>query len=190
MKTRCFGTGEPLYERYHDEEWGHPLPDSPDERELFERLSLEGFQAGLSWLTVLRKRDTLRAAFADFVPQRVAAFTEDDVARLMGDPGIIRNRAKIKATINNAATLIELHESGQRLSDIVAAYAPPRSSSPPASLAEVPTATEQSQALSRHLKKLGFKFVGPTTLHALQQAIGLADGHVAGCWLAAAGSED
>ena len=120
VKVRCFGAGDPLYEAYHDEEWGRPVADSPDERELFERVCLEGFQAGLSWITVLRKRDAFRAAFAGFDPAVVAEFGDDDVTRLMADAGIVRNRLKIEATVTNARALLALHDEGERLADLVA----------------------------------------------------------------------
>lgn len=184
-RNRCFGTGDPLYEQYHDEEWGHPVADTPDERELFERLSLEGFQAGLSWLTILRKRQAFRQAFKAFDPAKVAKFTDADIERLMGDESIIRNRAKILATIGNARALLALHERGQRLDDLFAEHAPapsdPENHSPTA-----PGFTPESTALSKKLKGLGFRFVGPTTMQATMQALGIADGHAPGCWLAAA----
>lgn len=183
-RTRCFGTGDELYEAYHDEEWGRPFGDSPDERELFERLCLEGFQAGLSWLTVLRKRDAFREVFGGFEPAVVARFDDDDVERLMGDPRIIRNRAKILAAVGNARVLLTMHADGERLGDLIAHHAPPPRERPPASADEVPGRTDQTEALSRALKKRGFRFVGPTTLYALMQASGLVDDHVEGCWLA------
>lgn len=185
-KVRCFGADDPLYRKYHDEEWGRPLPDTPDETAMFERLCLEGFQAGLSWITVLRKREAFRAAFAGFDPERVAAFTEDDVERLMTDTGIVRNRAKIAAAIGNAKALLALHDDGARLTDLIAGYAPPARPQPPLTFADVPAQTDGSAALSKDLKKRGFRFVGPTTLYALMQAVGMVDDHIAGCWLAAA----
>jgi DNA-3-methyladenine glycosylase I len=184
-KVRCFGAGDPLYEAYHDEEWGRPVADSPDERELFERVCLEGFQAGLSWITVLRKRDAFRAAFAGFDPAAIAEFGEDDVARLMDDAGIVRNRLKIEAAITNAQALLALHDAGERLADLVVAHTPVARERPPLSFADVPAQTPESQALSKAMQKRGFRFVGPTTMYALLQAVGAVDDHIQGCWLAA-----
>lgn len=186
-RQRCFGTGDPLYEAYHDDEWGRTVGDSPDERELFERIALEGFQAGLSWITVLRKRPAFREAFHGFVPAQVAAMGDDDVEALMGDPGIVRNRLKIRAAIGNARALLALHEDGGRLADVVARHTPPPRDAAPQP-GEVPGSTPESVALSRDLKKLGFRFVGPTTMYALLQAVGAVDDHVAGCWLADTGA--
>lgn len=182
-RIRCFGSGDPLYEKYHDQEWGKPVADSPDERELFERLALEGFQSGLSWITVLRKRDAFRKAFKDFDPTAVAAFGEGDVERLMQDAGIIRNRLKIEATVNNAKALVALHEEGKRLVDVVTAHAPEPRPRRPVTHDEVPSSTPESVALSKALKRLGFRFVGPVTLYATWQAIGAVDDHLEGCWL-------
>lgn len=184
-RVRCFGAGDPLYQAYHDEEWGRPLADSPDEHELFERLALEGFQAGLSWITVLRKREAFRAAFAGFDPSVVAEFGEADVARLVADTGIIRNRLKIEATIGNAKALLRLHAEGQRLADIVARHTPKPRGHAPLTFADVPTQCDESVALSKELRRHGFRFVGPTTMYALLQAIGAVDDHIQGCWLAA-----
>lgn len=181
-KQRCFGTGDPLYEAYHDEEWGRPVAETPDEHELFERIALEGFQAGLSWITILRKRDAFRSAFLDFHPEAVAAFTEDDVTRLMNDASIVRNRLKITATISNARTLLGMHERGERLADVIAAHSPPARAHAPAP-GEVPGSSPESVALSKDLLRRGFRFVGPTTMYAALQAIGAVDDHVAGCWL-------
>jgi DNA-3-methyladenine glycosylase I len=175
--TRCFGDGDPLYERYHDEEWGRPVHD---ERGLFEKLSLEAFQSGLSWITILRRRETFRAAFANFDPERVAAFGARDVERLLADPGIIRNRAKVDATIANARATLALREADERLADLVWDHRPhPRPA--PASFADVPATVPESAALARLLKRRGFRFVGPTTLYALMQACGLVNDHLAGC---------
>ncbi len=183
-RIRCFGDGDELYERYHDEEWGRELPDSPDERELFEKLSLEGFQAGLSWITVLRKRDAFRSAFSDFRPKEVAALGDADVEELMNNPGIIRNRAKIEAARSNAQALLRLHEQGLRLRNIVSEHAPPPRSEPLPSIEAAPASTPESAQLSKRLKSLGFRFVGPTTMYALMQSMGLVDDHIATCWLA------
>jgi DNA-3-methyladenine glycosylase I len=175
---RCWWCGDdPLYVRYHDTEWGVPVTD--DVR-LFEKLSLEGFQAGLSWLTILRKRPAFREAFAGFVPERVAAFGESDVVRLLGDAGIVRNRAKIEATIHNARRYVALAESSQSLSEIVWSHAP-RTSTVPRTRADVPSVTPESRGLARELKRRGWRFVGPTTAYAFMEAMGLVDDHVEGC---------
>jgi DNA-3-methyladenine glycosylase I len=175
--TRCFGDGDPLYAAYHDDEWGQPVRD---ERGLFERLCLEGFQSGLSWLTILRKRDAFRAAFADFDPDAVAAFGDGDVERLMADAGIVRNRAKIEATIANARATVALRETGGSLVDTIWGHRPgPRAA--PQAWGDVPAQTPESKALSRELKARGFRFVGPTTLYAAMQACGLVNDHLEGC---------
>jgi DNA-3-methyladenine glycosylase I len=188
--ARCFGDGDPLYEAYHDDEWGLEVRG---EQELFERVSLEAFQSGLSWITVLRKRPAFRAAFAGFDPRAVAAFGDDDVARLLADEGIVRNRAKIAATIANAQAVLALWAQGRTLSELVWSYAPeaPATGSAttgstaavgrPATWAEVPSQTDGSRALARELKEAGFKFVGPTTAYATMQACGLVDDHLATC---------
>ncbi|MDO5093783.1 MAG: DNA-3-methyladenine glycosylase I [Propionibacteriaceae bacterium] len=180
---RCFGSGDPLYEAYHDQEWGRSVPDSPHESALFERLVLEGFQSGLSWVTVLRKREAFRAAFAGFDPTKVAAFTAEDEQRLLADQGIIRNQAKIRAAIGNAQALLRLHADGLRLADLLAKHAPAPRPEPPRTLADVPGSTAESKALSQRLKKLGFRFVGPVTMYATMQAIGLVNDHLADCWV-------
>lgn len=182
-KVRCFGSGDEQYARYHDEEWGRPVEDSPDERELFERLCLEGFQAGLSWLTVLRKREAFRRAFAGFDPAVVAAFGDEEVEALMGDAGIIRNRMKIAATIGNARALLALHEEGGRLRDLIESHRPARHRRP-LTFADLAASTPESAALSKELKRRGFRFVGPTTVYALMQALNVVDDHLAGCWVA------
>jgi DNA-3-methyladenine glycosylase I len=176
---RCFGTGDPLMEAYHDEEWGLPVHG---EAALFERLALEGFQSGLSWAIVLRKRPGFRAAFADFDPVAVAGFGDDDVARLLADPGIVRNRLKIEATLRNARALVALHESGRTLDEVVWAHRPAEARPRPATWADVPSTSPESVALARELKSLGFRFVGPTTAYASMQACGVVDDHLAGCW--------
>lgn len=181
-KKRCFGNGDELYERYHDQEWGRPLEGSDDERELFERLALEGFQSGLSWLTVLRKRPAFREAFDDFAPELVAAYGDEDVERLMNDAGIIRNRLKIDATIHNARALVALHEQGLRLADIIEEHRP-TAHARPTSVDGPNGSTPESAALAKRLKKLGFKFVGPTTMYALMQAVGIVDDHAEDCWI-------
>lgn len=178
-RARCAWVGDdPEYARYHDEEWGVPLHG---DRPLFEKMSLEGFQAGLSWITILRKRPSFREVFAGFEPDAVAAFGEDDVARLMQDAGIIRNRAKIEATISNAR-LVQSLEPGE-LDAFMWSFAP-ASHRAPRSFAEVPATTPASDALSKALRKRGFRFVGPTTMYALMQSAGMVDDHVDGCWRA------
>ncbi|GAA1704904.1 DNA-3-methyladenine glycosylase I [Microbacterium sediminicola] len=174
---RCGWVGADLeYCRYHDEEWGRPLHG---DRALFEKLSLEGFQAGLSWITILRKRPRFREAFDGFVPQRVAAFGPDDVERLMRDAGIVRNRAKIEATISNAALVSEMADG--ELDALLWSFAPPPRSDRLSSLSAVPAVTAESEALSKTLRKCGFRFVGPTTMYALMQSSGMVDDHVVGC---------
>lgn len=178
--VRCFGDGDPLYEAYHDEEWGRPVGG---ERELFERISLEAFQSGLAWITILRKRENFRAAFADFDPEAVARFTSRDAARLLDDAGIVRNRAKIDATIANARALIALREAGEDLAALVWSHAPPARSRrrAPRSFGDVDSQTPESAALAKALKARGFRFVGPTTAYAAMQACGLVNDHLARC---------
>ncbi|PZE35424.1 DNA-3-methyladenine glycosylase I [Curtobacterium sp. MCPF17_031] len=166
---------DPMLRAYYDTEWGMPVRD---ERGVFERLSLEAFQSGLSWRTILAKRPAFRAAFADFDPDVVAHFGDDDVARLLGDAGIVRNRAKIAATITNANATVTLRADGG-LADFVWSFRPtdtPR----PRTAAEVPTTSPESTALSKALRKRGFAFVGPTTMHALMEALGVVDTHLLG----------
>ena len=171
---RCpWGTSAPEYIAYHDEEWGKPVRD---DQGLYERLCLEAFQSGLSWLTILRKREAFRAAFADFDLVRVAAFGEDDVARLMADAGIVRNRMKIDAAIANARAALELDS----LTELLWSFAPePRPA--PRTIADVPAVTPESTAMAKELKRRGFRFVGPTTAYALMQACGLVNDHLDGC---------
>ena len=176
---RCPWAGDdPLYVRYHDEEWGRPVTE---ETGVFERICLEGFQAGLAWITILRKREAFRAAFDGFDPARVARYGDRDVARLLADPGIVRHRGKIEATIGNARALVALHAQGGSLADLVWAHAPARPGPAPRTLADVPAQTVESAALSRALKAHGFRFVGPTTAYAAMQAMGVVDDHLAGC---------
>lgn len=177
-RLRCpWAVGTPDYCAYHDNEWGVPLHG---EVALFERLSLEAFQSGLSWLTILRKRDAFRRAFAGFQPATVAAFTDGDVARLLTDPGIIRNRAKIEATVRNARAVTEL---GEDLDGLLWSYAPdPAGRHPPRTMAELPTRTRESEAMASMLRRRGFTFVGPVTCHALMQATGMVDDHLIGCF--------
>jgi len=166
---------DPLMREYYDTEWGMPVRD---ERGLFERISLEAFQSGLSWATILRKRPAFRVAFADFDPDTVAAFDGADVERLMGDAGIVRNRRKVEATIGNARATVALREDGG-LVDLVWSFRPAQTPAP-ASYDEVPTRTAESLALSKELRRRGFSFVGPTTMFALMEAVGIVDTHLLG----------
>ncbi len=176
--ARCSWAGAtPDYLVYHDQEWGRPVHG---ETPLYERIALEAFQSGLSWLTILRKRDGFRRAFDGFDPDRVAAYGEDDVARLMADASIVRNHAKVRATITNARAVVRLRDQGG-LDGLVWSFAPDGDRPRPASVADVPATTAESVALSKALKRNGFVFVGPTTAYAAMQACGLVDDHVAGC---------
>jgi DNA-3-methyladenine glycosylase I len=175
-RPRCaWAVSAPEYVAYHDEEWGRPVHDDDA---LFERLCLEAFQSGLSWLTILRKRPAFRDAFAGFAIPRVAAFDERDVERLLADVRIVRNRAKVLAAIANARAALALAPAG--LGELIWSFAPPRRPRP-AHREDVPASTPESTALARELKRRGFRFVGPTTAYALMQACGLVDDHVAGC---------
>jgi DNA-3-methyladenine glycosylase I len=179
--TRCaWGNSAPEYIAYHDEEWGTPLHGDDA---LFERLCLEAFQSGLSWLTILRKRPAFRAAFSGFAIDAVAAFTDDDEARLMADAGIVRNRAKIAASIRNARAAQELPEG---LDALLWSFAPTPPRPRPATLSDVPATSPESIAMAKELKRRGFVFVGPTTAYALMQATGMVDDHVADCFRAEA----
>lgn len=174
--ARCaWGASTPDYVPYHDREWGRPLRGDDA---LYERMTLEAFQSGLSWLTILRKRPAFRLAFDDFRIEAVAAYGEADVTRLLADAGIVRNRAKVEAAIANARAALELPEG---LSALIWSYAPPPRAARLASFAEVPAVTPESTALAKALKKRGFRFVGPTTAYALMQATGMVDDHLAGC---------
>jgi len=176
--ARCAWPGvDPLYVAYHDDDWGRPVTD---ERELFEKLILDGAQAGLAWITILRKRESYRRAFEGFEPARIAAYDEVDVARLMADPGIVRNGAKINAAIGNARALLEMHEAGETLSGLVWAHAPaaPRGVR---TGQDYMAATPESEALSKALRQRGWKFVGPTIVYAFMQAVGVVNDHVDGC---------
>lgn len=166
---------DPLMCDYYDTEWGMPIRD---EQGLFERISLEAFQSGLSWATILRKRDNFRAAFSQFDPELVAKFTDADIERLMEDAGIVRNKRKILATINNAKATLQLREKGG-LVDFVWSFKPAKTAQPE-TLEEIPTQSPESVALSKALKKEGFSFVGPTTMFALMEAIGIIDTHLVG----------
>ncbi len=176
--------GDPLYRAYHDEEWGRP---SRDERHLFEMLVLEGAQAGLSWSTILRKRAGYLRAFAGFDPAVVAGFGEADVTRLLGDAGIVRNRLKVESAVANARAVLALRDGGETLAGLLWTLVggAPRDRRA-ANLGELPAETAESQAMSRELKRRGFRFVGPTVCYALMQAAGLVNDHVVGC---AAGEE-
>jgi DNA-3-methyladenine glycosylase I len=172
-RLRCFWAGSaPEYIAYHDEEWGRPVRS---DQGLYERMTLEAFQSGLAWITILRKREAFRAAFANFEIARVAEFDEQDVARLMADAGIVRNRLKIEAAIANARAAVDVS-----LAELIWSFAPaarPR----PRTRAEVPATTPESKALAKELKRQGFRFVGPTTAYALMQACGLVNDHLEGC---------
>lgn len=176
-KIRCpWSEGSQLYRDYHDNEWGKPLHGDDA---MFERMCLEAFQSGLAWITILRKRPAFRSAFAGFAIERVAAFGDDDVARLLADPGIVRNRAKIEASIANARVAADLDIG---LDELIWSFAPaarPR----PRMIAEVPATTPESIALAKELKRRGFRFVGPTTAYALMQATGMVDDHLMDCWV-------
>jgi DNA-3-methyladenine glycosylase I len=179
-RRRCWwGASTPDYERYHDEEWGRPVRD---ERGLYERMVLEGFQSGLSWLTILRKRENFRAAFANFDIETVAKFGKRDVTRLLGDVGIVRHRGKIEAAIANAKAAAAMHAAGESLSGLIWSHAPAGRRRAPRSLDDLPAVTPESTALSKELKKRGFRFVGPTTAYATMQACGVVNDHLAGCF--------
>ena len=174
---RCWSTADPAYVEYHDREWGRPVTD---ERGLYERLCLEGFQSGLSWLTILRKRPAFRAAFAGFDPETVARFGERDVKRLLDDAGIVRHRGKIEATIANARATLALREAGTPLPQLVWSHRPANGRAP-RSPADWQASTPESAALSKQLRAAGFRFVGPTTVYATMQACGVVNDHLADC---------
>jgi DNA-3-methyladenine glycosylase I len=185
-RPRCWwagsaATADPLMVEYHDSEWGVPVNDEAD---LFERLALESFQAGLSWSTILRKREAFRSAFRGFRPEVVAAFMPDDVDRLMGDASIVRNRAKILATIGNAKAFAETSAAFGSFDAYLATIVerPPRRLPPTATGADIPATTAASDALSRDLRRRGFRFVGSTIVYAFMQSVGLVDDHLPGCW--------
>jgi DNA-3-methyladenine glycosylase I len=167
-----------LYRDYHDQEWGRPLHDGVA---LFERMNLEAFQSGLSWLIILRKRENFRRAFSGFDIEKVARYTDADVQRLLADDGIVRNRAKIEATIANARAAASLG-SPDVLSELLWSFAPPPRPRP-ADGSEIPSASTESKAMARELKRRGFRFVGPTTAYALMQATGMVDDHIRACWV-------
>ena len=177
--ARCaWGATDPEYRRYHDEEWGTPQHDPV---RLFEKVCLEGFQSGLSWITILRRRPAFREVFHDFDVHQVAEMTDAEVERLLGDARIIRHRGKIEATIQNARATLELDRP---LDELLWSFAPPPRDRSPVSFAEVPATTPDSEAMSKALRKLGFRFVGPTTMYALMQAASMVDDHLAGCFRA------
>jgi DNA-3-methyladenine glycosylase I len=176
---RCrWGAAPPEYAAYHDDEWGRPVTD---DTRIFEKLSLEGFQSGLSWLTILRKRDGFRQAFAGFDPAKVSRFGARDIERLLGDANIVRHRGKIEATIANARATLSVQADGCSLSDLVWSFAPTGRRRAPRALAEIPAVTDESTALSKELRRRGFRFVGPTTAYAAMQSLGLVNDHLAGC---------
>ena len=180
-RRRCWwGGSTPDYVGYHDQEWGRPVTD---DRGIYERLVLEGFQSGLSWLTILRKREGFRAAFADFDVETVARFGKRDVTRLLADASIVRHRGKIEAAIANAKAAAALDVG---LAELVWSHAPSGRRRAPGALGDIPAITQESTALSKELKRRGFRFVGPTTAYAAMQACGIVNDHVAGCWVRAA----
>ena len=180
-RVRCgWAAHDAEYRRYHDEEWGRPLHG---DRALFEKISLEAFQAGLSWITILRRRPAFRSAFEGFDIDAVADFGEADIERLLGDPGIIRNRAKIVATIQHARVTRDLVAgSPGALDALMWSFAPTTARARPTDYRGIPAVTPESEAMSAALRGLGYRFVGPTTMYALMQSAGLVDDHLAGCW--------
>lgn len=180
-KRRCgWVSADALYLDYHDTEWGVA---EHDDRALFEKLILDGFQAGLSWLTILRKRDAFRKAFGRFEPERIARYRADKLARLMADPGIVRNRAKIEATVGNARAYLDLRDKGQRFAPFLWQFTDGQTIiNHWKSLGQVPVETRESRAMSKALKEAGFRFVGPTICYAFMQAIGMVDDHLADCF--------
>ncbi|MEZ5377413.1 MAG: DNA-3-methyladenine glycosylase I [Acidimicrobiales bacterium] len=177
--ARCgWGASTPDYVDYHDHEWGRPVLDRTT---LFEKLCLEGFQSGLSWITILRKRENFRAAFAGFDPNLVAAFDDDDVERLLADAGIVRHQGKIRSTINNAQAVLAMEANGEQLQDLMWSHRP-KTRHRPATMSEVAATTPESVALAKALKRRGFSFVGPTTAYAAMQAMGIVNDHMVGCW--------
>jgi DNA-3-methyladenine glycosylase I len=182
-RRRCWwGGDDPDYVAYHDDEWGRPLHD---ERALYELLCLEGFQAGLSWITILRKRPAFRTAFAGFDIATVAAFDEEDVARLLADAGIVRHRGKITASIDNARAVQSMHAAGTSLEEVLWSHAPTPRPRPLQNRSEIPAETPASKELAAVLRRWGMRFVGPTTVYAFMQSAGLVDDHLAGCHRAA-----
>jgi len=178
---RCaWCVSDPQYMKYHDTEWGKPVTD---DQKLYEKLCLEGFQAGLSWLTILRKRENFREAFQSFDPEKVAKFTSRDITRLMKNEGIVRNRMKIEATIANAKATLRVQDELDSLSTLIWSFAPKKPKRAPRTLSDIPTTSPESVALSKELLKCGFKFVGPTTMYAAMQSLGLVYDHLATCFV-------
>ena len=178
-RRRCsWGAAPPDYLDYHDREWGRPVGD---EIRLYEKLCLEGFQSGLSWLTILRKREGFRAAFAGFDPEQVARFGSRDVTRLLRDASIVRHRGKIDAAIANARAVLAMHDDGRSLASVVWSHEPRGRRRAPKAFADLQAQTIESQALAKELKGYGFRFVGPTTAYAAMQSLGLVNDHLAGC---------
>ena len=176
---RCWWCGDdPIYVAYHDDEWGVPVHD---ERELFEKLILDGAQAGLAWITILRKRDGYRRAYEGFDPERIAAYGDDDVARLLADPGIVRNRQKVAASVGNARALLAMHDHGETLDHLVWSHAPTQHTRPTGP-DDIPATSAESDALSKALRARGFTFVGSTIVYAFMQAVGVVDDHVVTCF--------
>jgi DNA-3-methyladenine glycosylase I len=185
--ARCpWGASTPEYQRYHDEEWGRPVGD---DNRVLEKLCLEGFQSGLSWLTILRKRDGFRRAFASFDPTEVARFDDSDVERLLQDAAIVRHRGKILATVGNARATLAMREQGISLAGVFWQHEPPRRGRS-GDLADIPASTPESEALSKALRKHGFRFVGPTTVYAAMQSLGVVNDHLDGCHFRAVSESD
>jgi DNA-3-methyladenine glycosylase I len=183
-RRRCAWGYPPEYVGYHDDEWGRPVTD---DTRLYEKLCLEGFQSGLSWLTILRKREGFRKAFAGFDPMKVASFTEHDVERLLTDAAIIRHRGKIEATIANARATLEVQAGDGSLAELVWSFEPKRRGRKvPIRLRDLPAMTPESTALSKELRRRGFRFVGPTTVYAAMQSLGVVNDHVKGCYVRSA----
>ncbi|MBH0131465.1 DNA-3-methyladenine glycosylase I [Salinibacterium sp. NK8237] len=180
-RARCSWVGDDeLYRKYHDEEWGNPLRG---DHRLFEKIMLEAFQAGLSWITILRRREGIRDAFDNFDATAIARYGDEEVARLLADPRIIRNRLKVSAAITNARATLELTQNDPGALDaLLWSFAPPARATRLHSFAEVPAITEESTAMSKALKARGYRFVGPTTMYALMQSAGMVDDHLEGCW--------
>ena len=177
--VRCWWPGrDPLYVAYHDDEWGRP---ERDEQKLFEMVVLDGFQAGLSWITILRKRENFRKAFAGFDAEKIARFTPARVEKLMGDAGIVRNRSKIEATVTNAQAVLSLRDEGLTLSELLWSFSPAPRRKRLREISEIPAETPESRALSKELRRRGFRFVGPTIVYAFMQSAGIVDDHVEGC---------
>ena len=177
---RCaWCVSDPQYMKYHDTEWGKPVTD---DQKLYEKLCLEGFQAGLSWLTILRKRENFREAFQGFDPEKVAKFTSRDITRLVKNDGIVRNRMKIEAAIANAKATLHVQDELDSLSTLIWSFAPKKPKRAPRTLSDIPATSQESVALSKELLKRGFKFVGPTTMYAAMQSLGLVNDHLATCF--------